>query len=270
VYQAASKNQLFRELVELVFYHLFQCPKISSLNKQRLFRVMPTTEFHYFADFKSCFQNIVSGWHGYVQKELEYNRMVQNVAPREDLAIWRPVNDLIKSSESIRSTYSSLCRTRVSPRLASDANDNDVIEGFDGATDYIGNKRFRQLVATVRRNFLATTDLAEKEAINMKVYRQITQRGGRFRRLDYDGIWRVLSEAEAAKRCRTALANGFRHLLYSRRLLRSQGKGCNVLETEIPPQFDLLSNRRRGSIVTKMTIDEVDRLGSKCRAVADI
>jgi hypothetical protein len=156
--------------------------------------------------------------------------------------------------------------------LASDANDNDVIEGFDGATDYIGNRRFRQLVATVRRNFLATTDLAEKEAINTKVYRQIIQRGGRFRRLDSDGIWRVLPEAEAAKRCRTALVNGFRHLLYRRRLRRSQGKGCNVIETEIPPQFDLLSNRRRGSIVTKMTIDEdeVDRLGSKCRAVADI
>lgn len=272
VYEAARKNRLFRELVKLVFYHLFQCPKMSSLNKQRLLRVMPKAEFDYFADFKLCFENIVSEWGGYVQRELEYNRMVQNVAPREDLAIWRPVNDLIKSSESIRSTYSSLCQTRVSPRLASDANDNDVIEGFDGATDYIGNRRFRQLVATVRRNFLATTDLAEKEAINTKVYRQIIQRGGRFRRLDSDGIWRVLPEAEAAKRCRTALVNGFRHLLYRRRLRRSQGKGCNVIETEIPPQFDLLSNRRRGSIVTKMTIDEdeVDRLGSKCRAVADI
>ena len=241
---------------------------------------MPNAVTDDFDNFVPFIETRLFEWDEYIKEELKYNRMLQSIAPREDLAIWKPVDDLIEGFESIRSAYSFAGPKRVLPRLASDANDNDVIEGFDGATDYVGNRRFRELVETARHAFLSTTDLTEKEAINMKVYDRITRRGGRFRRFDSDGIWTALSRAEAAKRCRTALLNGFGYLLYPRPPRRIQGKGCNVLETEIPPQFDLLSNRRRGSVVTKMSIDvegedegtfrKRQSPGLKCRAVADI
>lgn len=286
VYQSSfnKRTHLVCELVELIFQHLQACLEVPSSNKRRLRRAMPSAKSPSFDDFTTYFLGRVSEWDQYLKTKLDFIKSAESVVPYEDVAIWRPVNDLIEGSESMLSTFTSLGRKQVAPRLASDADDNDVIEGFEGASEYIGNRRFRKLVAKYRGDFLSTTSLSEKEAINKKVYEGITRRGGTFRRFDIDGIWRHLTKAEMAYRCRSALQNGFGGLFIPRPPCQRRGRGSNVIETEVPPQFDLLSDRKRDSIVTKMWIDDDEeggvederfarkRLspGSKCRAVADI
>jgi hypothetical protein len=216
-----------------------------------------------------------------VNKELQFIKSVNSVAPCS-VTLWRPVNDLLEDSEStMRSVYMPTPKSPA-PRLPIDARDDDVLEGFEKASEYVGNRRFRKLAGSLRDDFLYIPGPLNSEVICTHLFETINKKGGRFRQLDADGRWKDMSKAEATDRCRTALENGFVSLVAPPlRNRRRRGPGANVLETEIAPQYDLLSNRKRGSMVLVAPDDddddEVHSSGSKrkslmtmCKGVADI
>jgi len=278
----SQRSQFVCEMIELAFHHFQACPEVPLKNKQRLRRVMPSTtssDFDDFDSFSAYFQQRVVEWDKYVRAELDNIKLIENVAPYEGVPLWQPINDLIEGGDSMRSVYTPAKKRAAGPRLPSDGSDNDVLEGFDGAREYVGNRRFRKLVGSLRDDFFSTTNPAEREVVNMQVFDRIKARGGRFRRFDSDGIWRELSRSEAANRCRTALEKGFESLLIQQPRTRHLGPGANVLETEIAPQYDLLSGRKRGPIVTKAPVCVIraqspppkrQSVDPRCRAVADI
>ena len=260
------------EITELAFHHLQECPEVSPKNKQRLRRVAPdpkTSEFDRFAIF---LQARIQEWADYIKTELDFVKTAESVAPCKDVPLWQPVNDLIEGSDSIWSTMPPT-PTRPPPRVR-DLDDNDVLEGFDGACEYVGNRRFRKIVAGLRDEFLSTSDSQERMNIANKVLSKIHVEGGLFRRLDADGVWREMARLEAMSRATTALEKGFASLLLPYPSSRRRGFGANVLETEVAPRYDILSDRKRNSIATTIPADNSKRHclgeGPSVRAVADL
>jgi hypothetical protein len=234
--------------------------------------VAPDSKSRDFDRFAKFLQDRTNEWDVFIKTELELVKTAASIAACEDVPLWQPVNDLVEGSYSIWSTMPPT-PTQAPPRL-SNFDDNDVLEGFDGSHEYIGNRRFRNVVAALRDEFLTTTDFQEREKIAKKVMDRIHSKGGVFRRLDSDGVWRHISSPEATNLTRSALEKGFATLLLPYTPRRGRGLGANVLECEVAPMYDLLSDRKRRSIVIKMSTDDRKRQclaeTARVRAVADL
>ena len=95
-------------------------------------------------------------------------------------------------------------------------NDNDVLLGRGkGASKFIGNTRFRDLVNTRKEEYSALTANIDKAVIAYEVYYEVQSRGGRFLKLIRapqpgksivkHGVWNEANEEAAIEKCKQSL-----------------------------------------------------------------
>ena len=93
---------------------------------------------------------------------------------------------------------------------------NDILLGRGiGPSHYIGNKRFRDVVASRKEEYTSTKSYKRKRVIARQVFDEIKSRGGRFLKLDESdkpvasivgaGSWKEAKQDEALEKCKQSL-----------------------------------------------------------------
>jgi hypothetical protein len=87
-------------------------------------------------------------------------------------------------------------------------NENDVLCGRGGATNnYIGNKRFRSIVACHQGEYLKAKK-KDKVRVSQAIVRAIRESGGRFLRRVSEGLWVEVGDKKATEKTSQALREG--------------------------------------------------------------
>ena len=249
-------------LIKIAYHHTRACPNVPDWRKRKLKRVEPKASDAEFSVFAFFFKSRIIEWMEYVEERLASINRAATIARCEDVGIWLPIPpDKLMQMDG---AWSFVMPTERNVAEADEAsldpkffeNDNNVVEGFDGACDLIGNKRYRVLVASLRDEFMLAQSPGERRKVAEQVVDTIRKRGGSFLSLDEHGFFQALSKSYWIERAKNDIKRGFPGLLYPDDTpFSGQGRGSNVLGVEEAPHYDVLSGKVRCSKVSKLSVD---------------